>query len=139
MDRVSSRRVLGPVRRRSIHASTASAGTAYAQRKKAAVAGATSALRTRIAEKAIVNAPATATRPGWREKGPTARWSQAPPYALRLVVRRSRRDVGERRVLIARLREIAKRDDADWLSVLDDRQTADVALLHLLDRVLDRR
>ena len=77
IERRSSRRVRGPVRRRSIHASRASGGTAYAQRKTAAVAGDTPASRTRIAEKAIVSAPATATRPGWRERRPTTRWSQA--------------------------------------------------------------
>src|SRR3954452_6262821 len=93
-DSLISRRERGPYSRRSAHANTPSGGTAYAQRKTAAVAGATSALRTRIAEKAIVSAPATATRPGWRERGPTARWSQAlGTLRADLVVRRRRRDV----------------------------------------------
>src|SRR3954447_10242215 len=120
IESLNSRRVRRPSRRRSIHAMIASGGTAYAQRKTAAVAGATSALRTRIAEKAIVSAPATATRPGWRERGPTTRWSQAlGTLHADLVVRRRRRNVGQRRVLIARLREVAERDDADRLAVLD--------------------
>src|SRR3954467_4605212 len=125
---VSSRRVRGPSRRRSIHARIASGGTAYAQRKTAAVAGATSASRTRIAEKAIVSAPATATRPGWRDKGPTSQSSQALRCEQfpRLVVRRRRRDVGQRRVLVLRLREVAERDDANRLAVLDHGQPADV-------------
>src|SRR3954466_6205595 len=48
----------GPGRRRSRQASAPSTGTAYAQRKNAEVSGATSASLTRIAEKAMVSAPA---------------------------------------------------------------------------------
>ncbi len=54
-----SRRASGPKRPRSIHASTPSTGSAYAQRKTAAVEGETSACRTRMAEKAITRAPST--------------------------------------------------------------------------------
>src|SRR3954452_6498455 len=50
----------GPSRARSHHASAASGGTANAQRKNADVSGETFARRTRIAEKAIVAAPAIA-------------------------------------------------------------------------------
>ena len=57
-------RVRAPKRRSSKSASTPSTGTAYAQRKIAAVEGDTSASFTRIAENAIVSAPATAASPG---------------------------------------------------------------------------
>ena len=46
------------------HASTPSTGTAYAQRKIAAVDGETAACLTRMAEKAMVSAPAIAIARG---------------------------------------------------------------------------
>src|SRR4051812_18924871 len=112
---------------------------AYAHRKTAAVEGETSALRTRIAEKAIVSAPAIAARPAWRASGPTTQSSQAPHNGSgRSVVRRRRRDVRECGVLVPRLCEVAEGDDAHRLVVFNDGEPAYIRLLHLLDRVLDR-
>ena len=59
-----SRPLRGPSRPSSHHASANSTGTAYAQRKMAAVEGETAACLTRMAEKAIVSAPAMAIARG---------------------------------------------------------------------------
>src|SRR3954454_23747581 len=59
----------GPSRRRSQPASAPSGTTAYAQRKNADVSGETLASRTRIAEKAIVAAPASANATAGRSGG----------------------------------------------------------------------
>ena len=67
-----SRRLRGPSRRSSHHASTPSTGTAYAQRKMAAVEGETPACLTRMAEKAMVSAPAMAIARGRATSAVTA-------------------------------------------------------------------
>ena len=67
-----SRLLRGPSRRSSHHASTPSRGTAYAQRKMAAVEGETAACLTRMAEKAIVSAPAIAIARGRATSAVTA-------------------------------------------------------------------
>src|SRR5881398_194858 len=61
-------------------------------------------------------------------------WPMA--YGLLIIWLRSR-DISKRRILIPRHGEIADRDDADRLAVLDDGQPAHVPGLHLLDGVLD--
>src|SRR5688572_19345006 len=66
----------------------------------------------------------------------SARGPGTPARAF-LLVRRGGADVGQRRLAISLLREIAERNDTDRLAVVDDRQAPQRLLTHDLHRVSD--
>src|SRR3954452_10010759 len=94
-----------------------SGGTAYAQRKTAAVSGVTSARLTRIAEKAMIAAPATPVATGRRP----SRWSAGGAVKASAVELVQRARLG--RLVVAPAQDL--------------RVVADAPVAHVVERDLD--